>query len=438
MSVIACRVRKSPPVSCFGKLFASRLHCATVLTASSTLDARAVEVRAAVLSVAQHLVAVRVPMYGTSIYDCAFLITGECSGMTDKADSGTSGKFPEFPNEDPTKPELDRFFRVFDDKLKLTEYMSLIKETVPQSLIGLSEPIDLSEMVEEPTPNAAALLIESSKDRQGRIKFNVQCATMRRAETARDDKFKGGMTVLRDGLASIIADTMRAKAPARLRALKVAHAVGHIGQEHDGVEMYRSLLALKHVDGPTAKRSSEWHETEFWRMASEPLTDHCGVTDYLTKVNTFMEVHLPNFTRLNFQGEQLSDVYIDWMPPINASEGRVLRRELCEKRDRIAEARVRADRIVNAANKAAALAQIAIMPRGIEAPESVLIACTKIISGSADTTVEHARLAASSLPASTNAEATRRDAAVALPQDPRMGRRGENYHKIQEHQGKPR
>ena len=51
--------------------------------------------------------------------------------------------------------------------------MSLIKETVPQSLIGLSEPIDLSEMVEEPTPNAAALLVESSKDRQGRIKFNV-------------------------------------------------------------------------------------------------------------------------------------------------------------------------------------------------------------------------------------------------------------------------
>ena len=160
-------------MSCFGKLFASRLHCATVLTASSTLDARAVEVRAAVLSVAQHLVAVRVPMYGTSIYDCAFLITGECSGMTDKADSGTTGKFPEFPNEDPTKPELDRFFRVFDDKLKLTEYMSLIKETVPRSLIGLSVPIDLSEMVEEPTPNAAALLVESSKDRQGRIKFNV-------------------------------------------------------------------------------------------------------------------------------------------------------------------------------------------------------------------------------------------------------------------------
>ena len=156
-------------------------------------------------------------------------------------------------------------------------------------------------------------------------------------------------------------------------------------------------------------------------MASEPLTDHCGVTDYLTKVNTFMEVHLPNFTRLNFQGEQLSDVYIDWMPPINASEGRVLRRELCEKRDRIAEARVRAGRIVNAANKAAALAQIAIMPRGIEAPESVLIACTKIISGSADTTVEHARLAASSLPASTNAETTKRDAAVAFAATMRPG-----------------
>ena len=65
--------------------------------------------------------------------------------------------------------------------------MSLVKGNVPQSLIGLSEPIDLSEMVEELTPNAAALLTETSKDRQGRIKFNVQCATMRRAETARDD-----------------------------------------------------------------------------------------------------------------------------------------------------------------------------------------------------------------------------------------------------------
>ena len=69
--------------------------------------------------------------------------------------------------------------------------------------------------------------------------------------------FNGGMTVLRDGLASIIADTMRAKAPARLRALKAAHAVGHSGQEYDGVEMYHSLLALKHVDEPTAKRASE-------------------------------------------------------------------------------------------------------------------------------------------------------------------------------------
>ena len=120
--------------------------------------------RAAVLTVAQHLVAVRVPMYGTSIYDCAFFIAGECSGMADKAESGSSGKFPEFPNEDPTKPELDAYFRVFDDKLKLTEYMSLVKGTVPQSLIGLSDPIDLSEMVEEPTPVGPALVAETAKD----------------------------------------------------------------------------------------------------------------------------------------------------------------------------------------------------------------------------------------------------------------------------------
>ena len=163
-------------------------------------------------------------MIGTSIYGCSFLITGD-SGMTDKADSGTRGQYPEFPNEDPTKPELDAFFRVLDDRLKQTEFNALIKRTVPGSLIGLSEAIDLSEMVDEPTPDAAALAAESAKDRQSRIKYNVRCAMDRRAESARQEKYDSGLAALKDAFASVIADMLRSKAPARLRALKAAHGL---------------------------------------------------------------------------------------------------------------------------------------------------------------------------------------------------------------------
>ena len=85
VSVIACRVRRAPPVSCFGKLFCFKasLHAGAHRFLDARREGGTLEVRAAVLTVAQHLVAVRVPMYGTSIYDCAFLITGECGGMTD-------------------------------------------------------------------------------------------------------------------------------------------------------------------------------------------------------------------------------------------------------------------------------------------------------------------------------------------------------------------
>ena len=96
---------------------------------------------------------------------------------------------------------------------------------------------------------------------------------------------------------------MRAKAPARLRALKALNAVGTSGQEHDGVAMYQGLRALKHAEGPMSKRSSEWHEAEFWRMAGDPLPDHCGVADYVSKINTFMEVHLPNGQDMRSRGK---------------------------------------------------------------------------------------------------------------------------------------
>jgi hypothetical protein len=277
----------------------------------------------------------------------------------------------------------------------------------------LSEAIDLSEMVDEPTPDAAALAAETAKDRQSRIKYNVRCAIDRRAERARQEKYDSGIAALKDAFASVIADMLRSKAPARLRALKAAHATNGSGREHDGLAMYEALVALKSHEGPTAKRSSEWHEAQYWSMNGEVLADHCGVGDYVSKINTFLEIHLPNFKRLKFENETLSDVYIDWLPTANAGEVRTLRRELTEKRDRRNEALAALSNMTDGAVKIAAEAAIALMPKGIDDAEHVLLEATKIISGSADSVVMHARLAASSLPTSTVVEAVRRDAAIA-------------------------
>ena len=94
--------------------------------------------------------------------------------MADKAASGggTSGKWPMFPCEDPTHPELDKYFRTFDDELKNHESSYLIRGETPPSLIGVAEGIDMTTLVELPEPDAAALANETTKSKMDRVKFN--------------------------------------------------------------------------------------------------------------------------------------------------------------------------------------------------------------------------------------------------------------------------
>ena len=225
-------------------------------------------------------------MYGTSFYD-SFMIAEVC-GMTEKSGSGGSGgKWPSFPCEDPTHPEIDKYFRHFDDEFKNHESIHLIMGTTPPSLIGFSGVINTVALVPIPEPvTQEEIDADSTKAKVERIKFNLQCEQTLRAEKGRQQRYDAGIAELKNQLASIIANTMRDTAPARLRALKKMCEMDTDGKSHDGIKMYTILTALKTEDGPTASRSHKWHEKQFNVMNAEQLPDHCTAPSSTSRRST--------------------------------------------------------------------------------------------------------------------------------------------------------
>ena len=336
--------------------------------------------------------------------------------MSEKAASGGSngGKWPVFPCEDPTHPALDLYFRHFDDELQSHEAVHLIIGTTPPSLIGLSAAISTAALVPVPEPvTAEEKAADTVKARIERVKFNTHCEQTLRTEQARQARYDAGVAEIKSNLATIISNTMRDTAPARLRALKKACQLDAEGKVHDGVAMYKILVALKTEDGPTASRSSKWHESQFNEMNATQLPDHCSAEQYIKKVNTLLQVHLPNFTKISLNGASLSEVVIEWMPECLASDGRTLMRQLKERQAAIDALKSKIAVMADGAAKTATEAAMLTMPYGMDDYEAVLRECTRIVSSSADQTIENARMAAAAMPTGTTLEVTTRDAAIA-------------------------
>ena len=306
--------------------------------------------------------------------------------MTEKSGSGGSGgKWPSFPCEDPTHPEIDKYFRHFDDEFKNHESIHLIMGTTPPSLIGFNGVINTIALVPIPEPvTQEEIDADTTKAKVERIKFNLQCEQTLRAEKGRQQRYDAGIAELKNQLASIIANTMRDTAPARLRALKKMCEMDTDGKSHDGIKMYTILTALKTEDGPTASRSHKWHEKQFNLMNAEQLPDHCSAEQYIKKVNTLIQEHIPNFKKIKLEGEDLSEVIIEWMPAYNASDGRTLLRSLKERQAAIDAAKGRIAALPDGPVKTTAEASLLMMPYGVDDYESVLKECIRIVSSSAD------------------------------------------------------
>ena len=176
--------------------------------------------------------------------------------MADKPDFGGSAeKDPPFPGEDPTQPELDMWLKVMSDRLKKTEFFYVVRGETPPSLIGISEPIDVSMLVEQP-----AVPGETAEARRSREAWNFRCRDKAREETQRAASYMAGIEKLKNGFAGRLADSLRDNAPGKLRQLKAVHEIGP--DRHDGAAMWSALKELKNRAGPTQSRSADWHERQ--------------------------------------------------------------------------------------------------------------------------------------------------------------------------------
>ena len=120
-------------------------------------------------------------------------------------------------------------------------------------------------------------------------------------------------------------------------------------------------------------------------MNATQLPDHCSAEQYIKKVNTLLQVHLPNFTKISLSGASLSEVVIEWMPECLASDGRTLMRQLKERQAAIDALKSKIAVMADGAAKTATEAAMLTMPYGMDDYEAVLRECTRTVSSSAAT-----------------------------------------------------
>ena len=121
-------------------------------------------------------------------------------------------------------------------------------------------------------------------------------------------------------------------------------------------------------DAPTAKREAQWYERKYHEILRDQLSDHCSVQSYAAKVVHLRDELIPYFRTIKLEKEMLSEIIdVQLMPFGNQAEGRVLEREM--RKDKT-----------------------------FDDPDAVLAACTAIVSGNTDSTIEDARRDAGSMP----------------------------------------
>ena len=285
--------------------------------------------------------------------------------MADNGKSDSGKKDPPYPGECPTGPEYDAWEKAFSNLLKGTDYPAGIQGKTPPSLICISEPLLMGDMNEQ-----LAVAQESTGETRSRVTYNLKIRQAKLAEASRKVAYNAQYLKLQNALAGrIISMLTEGRAPGLLMKMKKDHMIGAKENDtHDGFSMYRALAKGRAAkDGPTAKREGQWYESKYQEMLGDQLDDHCSVQSYSTKITYLRDELIPHFRTVKLDGTMLSEIIVQMMPLMNQSEGRVLEREMKKAKT-------------------------------YDDPDAVLVACTEIVSGSADTLIENARREAGAMP----------------------------------------
>ena len=95
-------------------------------------------------------------------------------------------------------------------------------------------------------------------------------------------------------MAQDLIEALSSRAPLRLKAMLDAHKDARVAECHDGIAMFKELIALRNTTGLVEESID--HDIAVEEMRDTQLADGCAVSEFTAKVNSLVKDHAPYMT----------------------------------------------------------------------------------------------------------------------------------------------
>ena len=143
----------------------------------------------------------------------------------------------QWPGEEPTSKEVHDFVEENEPLLR-AQYATDFSGRTPAGSMHLEDRFDMTELARVTGTDARTL--------QGQ-KHNAMISQQERTNAARATQLQAALTERSNDIATSISISMRMSAPLRLKRLLTSHAQTTYADWHNGVAMWKELMALKNT-----------------------------------------------------------------------------------------------------------------------------------------------------------------------------------------------
>ena len=228
---------------------------------------------------------------------------------------------PAFPEENPDQVALATWLDKWDAFIASQGYMPMLSGKDPTGVVHLIEQ-DLSDypVIAPAADGSNAQQVSTRAAKRADVIHQNKVRRAQKAQVIADHKNR---------LALRLISALRPHAGLRLKKLQSDHIVSGtincVDAIYDGIEMYKSLSALRTAALSKPKRDKVKNDLKVFESAV--LSDGCSGQEYMMKVNTFVRDINPYLDR-PYEKESLTEYIVELMPPSLTSDGLAILREL--------------------------------------------------------------------------------------------------------------
>ena len=184
------------------------------------------------------------------------------------ASAERNGKFTEFPDEEPTVKQMNDWLEV-NLPVITKSHGELMRGALPPALIQLKAEADadLTDYVPVTIDTSTA---KTTMEGQRHNKA-VRDAIVRKATAT--ETLLSSLRNIKNGVAQDLIEALTPRAPLRLKAMLEAHKDAHVAQCHDGIAMFKELIALRGTTGLIEESID--HDIAVEEMRDSQLPDGC-------------------------------------------------------------------------------------------------------------------------------------------------------------------